>query len=82
MREQYERQKEEELIEDCIYNTYMMLTNQMTMDELFERENPWLLYIPDNSNKEKILQARQACLDFFIEREEYEKCQDLMEINI
>jgi len=82
MREQYERQKEEELIEDCIYNTYMMLTDQITMEDLFEYENPWLLYVPEDSNKEKILQARQACLDFFIEREEYEKCQDLMEINI
>ena len=59
MKEPLEIQKEEALIEDCILNTYMMLTNQMTMDELFERENPWLLYIPDDSNKEKILQARQ-----------------------
>ena len=82
MKEQYERQREEQLIEDCIYNTYMMLTKQITMEDLFEYENPWLLYVPDDSSKEKILQARQACLDFFIEREEYEKCQDLMEINI
>lgn len=82
MREPSDIQKEEALIEDCIFNTYMMLTEQMTMDELFEKENPWLLYIPHDSDKDKILQARQACLDFFIEREEYEKCQDLIEIDI
>ena len=82
MRDPEDMRKEEALIEDCIFNTYMMLTNQMTMDELFNKENPWLLYIPEEHDKEKTLQARQACLDFFIEREEYEKCQDLMEINI
>jgi len=61
-------------------NTYLIITNQITIEQLFEGDRDFgLLYDPENPN-ENIDDVIDTLLDHFIYTEEYEKCQTLIEI--
>tara|TARA_R100000664_G_scaffold25584_1_gene35605 strand:+ start:320 stop:592 length:273 start_codon:yes stop_codon:yes gene_type:complete len=77
-------QKEERIIYNSMFYSYMVLTKQATVKELFESSKDFgLLFHPEDLEHLKGQEATDIidCLiDFFIEIEEYEKCQDLVDI--
>jgi len=72
----------EEMVNKTMHYSYLLITNQISFDELMEvqiEEGFGLIFDPYDPyiNEEDII---DTLLDHFIYLEEYEKCQDLIEI--
>ncbi len=71
---------QQEILEDTMYWSYLLITKQMTFDELLDSDEDFgLIYNPDDEDS-NFDEAIDTLLDFFIYREEYEKCQDLVDV--
>ena len=71
---------QQEILEDTMYWSYLLITKQMTFDELLDSDEDFgLIYNPDDEDS-NYDEAIDTLLDFFIYREEYEKCQDLVDV--
>ena len=71
---------QQEMLEDTMYWSYLLITKQMTFDELLDSDEDFgLIYNPDDEDS-NYDEAIDTLLDFFIYREEYEKCQDLVDV--
>ena len=68
----------ENIIEDSIINSYYVLTGRATVEEIVSRQDFPILFIgPEEKLDESGL---NTMLDYFISTEEYEKCQELVEL--
>ena len=68
----------ENIIEDSIINSYYVLTGRATVEDIISRQDFPILFIgPDEKLDENGL---NTMLDYFISTEEYEKCQELVEL--
>ena len=68
----------ENIIEDSIINSYYVLTGRATVEEIIDRQDFPILFIgPEEKLDESGL---NTMLDYFISTEEYEKCQELVEL--
>ena len=76
-------QQEEEIIYNSMICTYMILTEQATFEELFESgEDFGVMFNPEDVDKIKgpiALNLIEFLIDYFVELEDYEKCQDLVD---
>ena len=70
----------ENIIEDSIINSYYVLTGRATVEDIISRQEFPILFIgPEEELDESGL---NTMLDYFISTEEYEKCQELVELLI
>ena len=68
----------ENIIEDSIINSYYVLTSRATVEDIVSRQDFPILFIgPEEELDENGL---NTMLDYFISTEEYEKCQELVEL--
>ena len=68
----------ENIIEDSIINSYYVLTGRATVEDIVSRQDFPILFIgPEEELDENGL---NTMLDYFISTEEYEKCQELVEL--
>ena len=68
----------ENIIEDSIINSYYILTGRATVEDIISRQDFPILFIgPEEELDESGL---NTMLDYFISTEEYEKCQELVEL--
>ena len=68
----------ENIIEDSIINSYYVLTGRATVEDIVSRQEFPILFIgPEEKLDESGL---NTMLDYFISTEEYEKCQELVEL--
>ena len=68
----------ENIIDDSIINSYYVLTGRATVEDIVSRQEFPILFIgPDEELDENGL---NTMLDYFISTEEYEKCQELVEL--
>ena len=68
----------ENIIEDSIINSYYVLTGRATVEDIISRQDFPILFIgPDEKLDENGL---NTMLDYFISTEEYEKCQEFVEL--
>lgn len=73
-----EMQKEQELLENAYNNSYLMLTNKVTMDYVLDAsESEYGFVMAHNSHIGPTKVELENMILFFIETEEYEKCADL-----
>ena len=73
-----EMQKEQELLENAYNNSYLMLTNRVTMDYVLNAsETEFGFVMAHNSHMGPTKVELENMILFFIETEEYEKCADL-----
>ena len=73
-----EMQKEQELLENAYNNSYLMLTNRVTMDYVLDAsETEFGFVMAHNSHMGPTKVELENMILFFIETEEYEKCADL-----
>jgi len=73
-----EMQKEQELLENAYNNSYLMLTNKVTMDYVLDAsESEYGFVMAHNSHMGPTKVELENMILFFIETEEYEKCADL-----
>ena len=78
MKDIVEQLKDEEMLDDSIINSYYILTGRATVEEIAKRQEFPILFIgPDEELDESGL---NTMLDYFISTEEYEKCQELVEL--
>jgi hypothetical protein len=75
-----EFEREQEIIDACMFNTYAFITEQLTFPELLEEDEPWLLYVPSDDDDYQREEAIKSLIEYYTEREEYEKCQDLVDL--
>ena len=68
----------ENIIDDSIINSYYILTGRATVEDIVNRQEFPILFIgPEEELDENGL---NTMLDYFISTEEYEKCQELVEL--
>ena len=68
----------ENIIDNSIMNSYYVLTGRATVEDIISRQEFPILFIgPDEKLDENGL---NTMLDYFISTEEYEKCQELVEL--
>tara|TARA_R110000787_G_scaffold284584_2_gene398479 strand:+ start:2816 stop:3091 length:276 start_codon:yes stop_codon:yes gene_type:complete len=72
----------EEIINNTMHYSYLLITNQITFDELLDiqsTEGFGLIFDPydPDIDEQNII---DTLLDHFIHLEEYEKCQDLIDL--
>ena len=68
----------ENIIENSIINSYYVLTGRATVEDIVSRQDFPILFIrPEEELDENGL---NTMLDYFISTEEYEKCQELVEL--
>ena len=78
MKDIVEQLKDEEMLDDSIINSYYVLTGKATIEDIVKRQEFPILFIgPDEELDENNL---NTMLDYFISTEEYEKCQELVEL--
>tara|TARA_R100000656_G_scaffold103707_1_gene75511 strand:+ start:320 stop:529 length:210 start_codon:yes stop_codon:yes gene_type:complete len=66
----------ENIIEESIRNSYYVMTGKATVEDLIIRKDFPILFVDENWCEEDI----NDMLDYFISTEEYEKCQELVEL--
>ena len=65
------------MIEECIRNTFDVLTNRQTVEEILDSEPKTMFYgNPFEVQDEDI----NEMIEFFENTEEYEKCSELLEL--
>ena len=68
----------ENIIDNSIINSYYILTGRATVEDIISRQEFPILFIgPEEELDESGL---NTMLDYFISTEEYEKCQELVEL--
>jgi|TARA_R100001530_G_C4302929_1_gene150982 hypothetical protein len=73
-----ELEHEAHLIEQSMDNAYLILTKRRTIDQLIdERGDETGIWLPSKQEDQK--DVIDVVLDHYIEREEYEKCAELVE---
>ena len=73
-----EQLKDEEMLDDSIINSYYVLTGKATVEDIVKRQEfPMFFVNPEDELDEDTL---EDMLDYFISTEEYEKCQELVEL--
>jgi len=73
-------QKNEELIYNSMFWSYMILTRQMTIDDIYETDEDFgLIFDPYNIKGVNPMEIIDVLIEYFVDLEEYEKCQDLVE---
>ena len=78
MKDIVEQLKDEEMLDDSIINSYYVLTGKATIEDIVEcQEFPMFFINPEDELDESSL---NDMLDYFISTEEYEKCQELIEL--
>ena len=69
---------EEELYRESMTNAYLLITNKLTFDELFEYNGCYLPYNPKSDNISD--DTFDDLINYFCELEEYEKCGEIKKI--
>ena len=68
---------EEESYEECMQNAYLLVTDKLSFEELFEYNGCMLPYHPKKKINNDVF---NELIDYFCSREEYEKCAELKKI--
>ena len=68
----------EELYKEAIENAYLILTDKLTFNELFEYNGCILPYNPKLNNVSE--DTFDDMIDYFCDLEEYEKCAEIKKI--
>jgi|TARA_R100000084_G_C4643155_1_gene145020 hypothetical protein len=74
-----EMQKEEDLVYNSMFWSYMLLTKQTTFKKVLETDEEFgLIFDPANLSKSNPEELIDVLIEYFVELEEYEKCADLV----
>ena len=65
------------MIEECIRNTFDVLTNRQTIEEILDSEPKTMFYGNPFEVKDEDI---NEMIEFFENTEEYEKCSELLEL--
>ena len=68
------KKDDEEMIQESMQNAYLLVTNQLSFNELFEYNGCALPYHPKKKIDDGVF---DELIDYFCTLEEYEKCGEL-----
>ena len=68
------KQDEEDMFNESMQNAYILLTNKLTFNELFDYNGCTLPYHPKKNIDNKVI---NELIDYFCTLEEYERCAEL-----
>ena len=68
---------DEDLIEQSMKNAYLLITNKLSFNELFDYNGCSLPYHPKKNINNDVF---NELIDYFCSKEEYEKCAELKKI--
>ena len=70
----------DKLYEQCMMNSYLLLTSKCSFSDLLSSESPWFTF----ESVDDFIENRNKYIDetikYFEEVEEYEKCNELLKI--
>ena len=68
---------EEQMLHESMQNAYLLITKQLTFNDLFEYNGCMLPYHPKKRIDNEVI---DKIIDYFCELEEYEKCGELKKL--
>ena len=68
---------DEFIVDDSMQNAYLLITNKLTFNELFDYNGCSLPYHPKKKIDDDVI---DEIIDYFCTKEEYEKCGELKKI--
>ena len=68
------KEDDEEMFHESMQNAYLLVTNQLNFNELFEYNGCGLPYHPKKKIDDDVI---NELIDYFCTLEEYEKCSEL-----
>ena len=71
------KKDEEELFHESMTNAYILITNQLSFNELVEHNGCYLPYHPKKPVNDDVF---DDLIDYFCELEDFEKCADLKKV--
>lgn len=71
-----------ELIDEGMYNSYLVITGKSTFDDLLDKDSKGIaiLFNPDVDVDSWDNEIIDNIIDYYTESEDYEKCQELLEV--
>jgi hypothetical protein len=69
--------QEEDLLDICMYNGYLVLTNKVTLKDLIDNDDDFIPF-PFVPGKEVPEESIQCVIDYYCDKEEYEICQEII----
>ena len=84
-------QEEDKIIYNSMFWSYMIITKKATLEEIFETDEDFgLIFNPDdieevlklkrsNTKNFDVIDTIDVLIEYFVEHEDYEKCQDLVD---
>ena len=72
-----EFEMDEFIVDDSMQNAYLLITNKLTFNELFDYNGCSLPYHPKKKIDDNVI---DEIIDYFCTKEEYEKCGELKKI--
>tara|TARA_R110000824_G_scaffold388939_1_gene584729 strand:- start:1506 stop:1811 length:306 start_codon:yes stop_codon:yes gene_type:complete len=84
-------QEDDKIIYNSMFWSYMIITKQITLEKIFEQDEDFgLIFNPDDVKEDlkvesgypkrfKPIDVIDILIEYFIEHEDYEKCQDLVD---
>jgi len=77
MKTMKEFEMDEFIVDDSMQNAYLLITNKLTFNELFDYNGCSLPYHPKKKIDDNVI---DEIIDYFCTKEEYEKCGELKKI--
>ena len=84
-------EEEDKIVYNSMFWSYMIITKQVALDELFEKDEDFgLIFNPDDikedlkvgigySKKFDPIDVIDVLIEYFVDYEDYEKCKELVE---
>ena len=70
----------DKLYEQCMMNSYLLLTSKCSFSDLLSSENPWFTF----ESIDDFIENRNKYIDeaiiYYEEEEQYEKCNELLKL--
>ncbi len=64
----------------CMNNSYLLLTGRKRLEDFFNEDEVYFIYNPDEPILSGDNPVYDTLIDYYIYTEEYEKCQELLNL--
>ena len=69
-----------QILDIAMENTYLLLTDSKKFNEIFNNQDEFVVAFDINSNNITLKKVVQNLIEYYVDKEEYEKCAELVKL--